>query len=85
MQTNKLKLAKQTNIKVIKRFESPECPIIIICYSVYNLNNSTRYRADWFVPAITYSTVNISCVKTFKTSVKWGIILDEILTCNNIK
>ena len=48
----------------------PESPAIVITHSVLYFNLCTWDTADWSVPTVSYTGVEISCVKAFKISIQ---------------
>ena len=60
----------KTIFKNLGMYIIPERPPIIISDSVKNFNICTRNTADWSVPAVSYSSIKIPCVETFKIRIK---------------
>ena len=60
----------KTIFKNLGMYIIPERPPIIISDSIKNFNICTRNTADWSVPAVSYSSIKIPCVETFKIRIK---------------
>lgn len=55
--------------------DSPKCPVVIICNAFHEVKLWPWDTANWTIPVITYSHIEVSGVKVLKILIKWHKIL----------
>lgn len=55
--------------------DSPKCPVVIICDTLHQVKLWPRDTANWTIPVIPYSQIEVSGVKVLKILIKWHKIL----------
>lgn len=55
--------------------DSPKCPVVIICNAFHEVKLWPWDTANWTIPVIPYSHIEVSGVKVLKILIKWHKIL----------
>lgn len=55
--------------------DSPKCPVVIICDTFHEVKLWPWDTANWTIPVIPYSHIEVSGVKVLKILIKWHKIL----------